>query len=66
MVRRGGGPLGGLGGGESQRRGVEALASFFAGAGLQLPAGPYAASEALPGWASASGMLISRAPSPVR
>ena len=29
MLMRGTGPLGGLGGGETQRQGVEALASFF-------------------------------------
>lgn len=34
MFMRGTGPLGNLGGGESQRRGVEALASFFERAGV--------------------------------
>jgi hypothetical protein len=33
MLMRGTGPLGGLGGGEDQRNGVEALAAFFAKAG---------------------------------
>ena len=32
MLMRGTGPLGGLGGGETQRQGVEALAAFFASA----------------------------------
>jgi hypothetical protein len=34
-LMRGTGPLGGLGGGETQRQGVEALSAFFARAGSQ-------------------------------
>lgn len=37
MLMRGTGPLGGLGGGETQREGVEALAGWFAENGPSQP-----------------------------